>query len=196
MQCGQVVRASNVKSGDPEFKSCSEHQQDLFQVVTGWTHQLRWYIANWFALLPVQILNLFSSFVVFCCYVCICGCHLSIYLSELINYYYYYYCYYCWCSFGSNFFCPVGIATPSEKKQYWNFRETEFLQLTNDLRWKGFLRSLEKECGEFFLQVQKNKCELFERKIISLHIFGNVSLNVKQAEKSSEVNIFRHWISG
>ena len=111
-------------------------------------------------------------------------------------YYYYYYCYYCWCSFGSNFFCPVGIATPSEKKQYWNFRETEFLQLTNDLRWKGFLRSLEKECGEFFLQVQKNKCELFERKIISLHIFGNVSLNVKQAEKSSEVNIFRHWISG
>ena len=35
-----------LKSGDPEFKSRSDHQLDLFQVVLGSTPWLRLYIAN------------------------------------------------------------------------------------------------------------------------------------------------------
>ena len=33
----QVVRAQDLKSGDPKFKFCSDHQLDLFQVVPGST---------------------------------------------------------------------------------------------------------------------------------------------------------------
>ena len=36
-----VVRMLNFKSGDPEFKSRSDHQLDLFQVVLGLTPRLR-----------------------------------------------------------------------------------------------------------------------------------------------------------
>ena len=39
-QCGRVVRALDLKSGDPKFKSCSDHQLDLFQVVPGSTLRL------------------------------------------------------------------------------------------------------------------------------------------------------------
>ena len=46
-QCGQGVRAPDLKSGNPEFKSRSDHQPDLFQVVLGSTPWLHLYIANW-----------------------------------------------------------------------------------------------------------------------------------------------------
>ena len=48
-QRGRVVRASDLKSGDPEFGSRSDHLLDLFQVVPGSTPWLRLYIANWSA---------------------------------------------------------------------------------------------------------------------------------------------------
>ena len=48
-QCGQVVRAPDLKSGNPEFKSHSDHQLDLFQVVPGSTPQLYLYKAIWSA---------------------------------------------------------------------------------------------------------------------------------------------------
>ena len=43
----RVVRALDLKSGDPKFKSCSDHQVDLFQVVLGSTPQLHLNIVNW-----------------------------------------------------------------------------------------------------------------------------------------------------
>ena len=42
-----MVRALDLKTGDPEFKSCSDYQLDLFQVVPGSTPRLHLYIANW-----------------------------------------------------------------------------------------------------------------------------------------------------
>ena len=45
-QRGRVVRASSLKSGDPELKSRSDHKLDLFEVVPGSTPRLRSYIAN------------------------------------------------------------------------------------------------------------------------------------------------------
>ena len=39
----------DLKSGDPEFKSHSVHQLDLFQVAPGSTPRLCLYIANWSA---------------------------------------------------------------------------------------------------------------------------------------------------
>ena len=56
-----MARVPNLKSGDPEFKFCSDHYLDLFQVVLGSTPRLHLYIANWFAS-PVGILNLLSLF--------------------------------------------------------------------------------------------------------------------------------------
>ena len=56
-QRGRVVRAPDLKSGDPEFKSRPDHQLDLFQVEPGSTPRLRSY-----CLLPVGILNLLSLF--------------------------------------------------------------------------------------------------------------------------------------
>lgn len=43
-----MVRARDLKPGDPEFMSRSDHQVDLFQVhvVPGSTPRLRSYIAN------------------------------------------------------------------------------------------------------------------------------------------------------
>ena len=35
-----MVRAADLKSGDPEFQSRSDHQLDLFQVVPGSTPRL------------------------------------------------------------------------------------------------------------------------------------------------------------
>ena len=40
-QCGLVVGAADLKSGDPEFKSCADHRPGLFQVVSGSTPQLQ-----------------------------------------------------------------------------------------------------------------------------------------------------------
>ena len=48
-QRGRVVRAPDFKSGDPEFRSRSDHSRDLFLGVLGFTPRLRLYIANWFA---------------------------------------------------------------------------------------------------------------------------------------------------
>ena len=46
-QCGRVVRVLDFKSGDPEFKSRSDHCLDLFEVDPGSTPRLRFYVANW-----------------------------------------------------------------------------------------------------------------------------------------------------
>lgn len=45
-QCGQMLRPLDLKTGDPEFKSSSDHQLDLFQEVPGSTPWLHLYIAN------------------------------------------------------------------------------------------------------------------------------------------------------
>ena len=58
--------APDLKSGDPEFKSRTDHQLDLFQEVLGSTPQLRLYsVSQLVCLLPVGILNLLSSFQLF-----------------------------------------------------------------------------------------------------------------------------------
>ena len=44
-----VAEWSNLKSGDPEFRSRSVHQLDLFQVVPGSTPRLCLFIGNWSA---------------------------------------------------------------------------------------------------------------------------------------------------
>ena len=41
--------APDLKSGDPEFKSCYDHQLEMLQVLTGSTPRLRLYTANWSA---------------------------------------------------------------------------------------------------------------------------------------------------
>jgi len=46
---GWVVRALDLKSGDPEFQSCSDHQLDFLQVVFGSTPLLRFYTTYWSA---------------------------------------------------------------------------------------------------------------------------------------------------
>ena len=49
IMCTFYVRASDLKSGDPEFRSRSDHKLDLFLVLPGSTPWLRLYIANWSA---------------------------------------------------------------------------------------------------------------------------------------------------
>ena len=49
-----MVSALNLRSGDPEFKSRSNHQLNLFQVVSGSAAPV--------SLLSFDILNLLSSF--------------------------------------------------------------------------------------------------------------------------------------
>ena len=44
-----MARVPDLKSGDPEFKSRSDHELDLFQVVLGSTPRQYLYIAYWFA---------------------------------------------------------------------------------------------------------------------------------------------------
>ena len=46
-RCGRTVREVDLKSGDPEFKFCSDKQMDLFQVVSGSTLWLYLYMAYW-----------------------------------------------------------------------------------------------------------------------------------------------------
>ena len=46
---GWVVRALELKSGDPEFQSCSDHQLDFLQVVFGSTPLLCFYTTYWSA---------------------------------------------------------------------------------------------------------------------------------------------------
>ena len=48
-QCGRVVRALALRSGDPGFKTRSDHSLNLILVVPGSTSQLHLSIANWFA---------------------------------------------------------------------------------------------------------------------------------------------------
>ena len=48
-QCGPVVRALALRSGDPGFKTRSDHSVNLILVVPGSTSQLHLQIANWFA---------------------------------------------------------------------------------------------------------------------------------------------------
>ena len=45
----RVVRVPDLKSEDLKFKSCSEHQLDLFQVVLASTPRVHLHIANWSA---------------------------------------------------------------------------------------------------------------------------------------------------
>ena len=54
-----MVRAPDFKSGDPEFKSRSDHYMDLFEVVPALAH------SQLVCLLPVGILNLSTSFQLF-----------------------------------------------------------------------------------------------------------------------------------
>ena len=62
-QRGRVVRAPDLKSGDSEFKSRSDHLRDLFEVVPGSTPWLRLYKANWSASCQLGFLTeLLSSF--------------------------------------------------------------------------------------------------------------------------------------
>ena len=61
-QRGWVFRSSDLKSGDPEFKSRSDHLLDLFQVVLGSTPRLWLYIANWFASCQVGFLTCWVYF--------------------------------------------------------------------------------------------------------------------------------------
>ena len=60
-----MVRALALRSGDPGFKTRSDHSLNLFLVVLGATSQLQ--IANWFA--SGQLGFLTVAVVVFCCFV-------------------------------------------------------------------------------------------------------------------------------
>ena len=53
----RVVRALDLKSGYPEFKSRSDHQLDLFQVVPGSPPWLHLYIVNWSASCQLGVLT-------------------------------------------------------------------------------------------------------------------------------------------
>ena len=69
LQCGPVVRALALRSGDPGFKTRSYHSLNLFLVVPGSTSQLHLYkIANWFASGQLGFLTVVVV-VVFCCFV-------------------------------------------------------------------------------------------------------------------------------
>ena len=58
-----MLRPLDLKTGDPEFKSCSDHQLDLFQDLFGSTPRLHLYIANFFTRFNNQLglLNLLFS---------------------------------------------------------------------------------------------------------------------------------------
>ena len=60
-----MVRALALRSGDPGFKTRSDHSLNLFLVVPGSTSQLHLSIANWFASGQLEFLTV----VVFCCFV-------------------------------------------------------------------------------------------------------------------------------
>ena len=60
-----MVRAPDLKSGDPVYKSHSNYQLKLFQLVPGSTTLLRLYIVIWSAFCPLGFLTCelyFSSF--------------------------------------------------------------------------------------------------------------------------------------
>ena len=58
-QRGRVVRVPGLKSGDPEFKSRSDHQLDLFHLLNSSAALV---YSQLVCLLPVGILNLLSLF--------------------------------------------------------------------------------------------------------------------------------------
>ena len=56
-QCGTVGRALALRSGDPGFKTHSDHSLNLFLVVPGSTSRPHLKIANWFASGQLGFLN-------------------------------------------------------------------------------------------------------------------------------------------
>ena len=67
-QCGPVVTALALRSGDPGFKTRSDHSLNLILVVPASTSQPHLKIANWFASSQLGFLTvvvLFCHFVVF-----------------------------------------------------------------------------------------------------------------------------------
>ena len=61
-----MVRASDLRSGDPEFGSRSDHKLDLFQVVSPWFNSSAALVhSQVVCLVPVGILNLLSLFQLF-----------------------------------------------------------------------------------------------------------------------------------
>ena len=62
---GRVVKASDLKSGDPEFGSRSDHQLDLFEVIPSSVPRLRLLHSQLVCLLPVEIPNPLSLFQLF-----------------------------------------------------------------------------------------------------------------------------------
>ena len=60
-----MVRVSDLKSGDPEFRSRSDYHLDLFEVVPGSTSRLRLYKANGSASCQLGFLTLLSLFQLF-----------------------------------------------------------------------------------------------------------------------------------
>ena len=58
-QCGCVVRAPDLKSGGPGFKSCSDHYLELFHGWTGLNSSATLVNSQMVCLLPDGIFNLF-----------------------------------------------------------------------------------------------------------------------------------------
>ena len=87
-----LVRVADLKSGSPEFKSRSDHQLDLFQVVPGSTSWLHLYIANWSASCQLGFLTC-SVHSLNSVALCIVGPHQFVaanyYPTHQIKYYYY-----------------------------------------------------------------------------------------------------------
>ena len=57
-----MVQAPDLKYGDPEFKTRSDQQLELFQVVSGSTPRLRLYKDNWFASCQLGFLTIWVYF--------------------------------------------------------------------------------------------------------------------------------------
>ena len=68
-QCGPVIRALALRSGDPGFKTRSDHLLNLFLIVPGSTSQLPLWIANWFASCQLGFSTVVVVVVLFCCFV-------------------------------------------------------------------------------------------------------------------------------
>ena len=66
--CGPVVRVLVLRSGDPGFKTRSDHSFNLILVVPGSTYQLHLQIANWFVSGQLGFLTVVVV-VYFCCFV-------------------------------------------------------------------------------------------------------------------------------
>ena len=97
-----MVRVLDLKSGDPKFKSCSDHQLDLSQVVPGSTPWLHLYIANWSASCQLGFLTC-SVHLFYSVDICIVGPHHPMAANYQPNYQINYYnCYYFNCYNNNN----------------------------------------------------------------------------------------------